>query len=381
MENKKEFSPLMFLAALGAGGLSVAFFAFINYTLPHGKGLIDFAQTHSLTTGFTLGVYSVMEIGMIIFALIHFALTLMLLPRLFAWLKTKKYQEFLNNPLTNAGILVPFISLAMSMNVLLASVRYFIPSLYGNLQSLMLPGLVVWIALWVFTMRMVMKLLKISFSKGFEVGKVHFGWLLYPFTLGMVSVTGAGIAAMSKNPEIAHLAFFMLLISGTMGLFLLLIKSGIIFKNQFASKNLPEKHFLPSVLMVVPNVTLYAIIAFRVGHYLHNNFHIELGVYYMIVMVMALAFEVWYLVFGLSLLRGYFKTSFKNEFHVSQWGLICPFVALAVLGSFVYNLFWPNLVMFWFLIGVIAFTAVLFLKLLRRSYNCASLQAKNLSCE
>ncbi len=381
MRNKKEFSPLIFLASLGAGGLSVAFFALINYTFDHGKGLVNFAQTHNSMAGFTEGLYSLLELGMIGFAIIHFVLSIIFLPQLIKWIKSSSYKKFVENPLVNVGILAPFISLAMTMNVLLASVRYFVPSLYNNLQSLMIPGLIVWIVLWFFTMRMAIKLLKISFIKGFDISKIYFGWLLYPFALGMLSVTGAGIAAMSQAPMPAHIAFFMLLISGTMGIFLMMVKLNAIFKNHFALEGLPDKQFLPSLLIIVPNITLYAIIAFRIGHYLHNHFNAQLNVYYMIVMVTAFAFETWYMIFGLSLLQDYFKKHFKGEFHVSQWGLVCPFVAYVVLGSFVYILFWQNAIMFWFLMLVVFFTTVLFLGLLRKNYSCARLKSTGLNCE
>ena len=380
-KNKKEFSPLIFLASLGAGGLSVAFFALINYTFDHGKGLVNFSQTHSLLSGFTEGIYSLLEVGMVGFAIIHFILSIIFLPQLIKWIKSNFYKNFIDNPLVNAGILAPFISLAMTMNVLLASIRYFVPVLYSNLQALMIPGLIVWIILWFFTIKMAIKLLKISFVKGFDINKIYFGWLLYPFALGMISVTGAGITAMSQAPMPAHIAFFMLLVSGTMGLFLMMVKLGAIFKNHFALEGLPDKQFLPSLLIIVPNITLYAIIAFRIGHYLHNHFNVQLDAYYMIVMVTAFAFETWYMVFGLSLLQDYFKKHFKKEFHVSQWGLICPFVAYVVLGSFVYNLFWSNVVMFWFLLLVTSFMTILFLGLLKKNYSCVKLKLNNLNCE
>ena len=37
---KKNFNPLLFLSALGAGGIAIMPFAFMNYAVPHPKGLI-----------------------------------------------------------------------------------------------------------------------------------------------------------------------------------------------------------------------------------------------------------------------------------------------------------------------------------------------------
>jgi len=70
----------------------------------------------------------------------------------------------------------------------------------------------------------------------------------------MVTVTGSGIAAMAKDKGVADTAFFLLLISGTMGLFLLSVKVVAIFKSHFSADGLPDKQFLPSFLIVVPNI-------------------------------------------------------------------------------------------------------------------------------
>jgi hypothetical protein len=209
--NIKNFSPLAFLAPLGAGGLSIAFFAFINYTLEHGKGLVNFTQTHNLTSGFLEVTYGMMEIGMIVFAVLHLILTIYFLKVLFNWVKTDNYKELIKNPLTNSAIFTPFISIAMTMNVFLASIRYFVPAMSGNLQSMMLPGLIAWSLLWVLLLRMEIKVLTISFVKGFDLNKINFGWLLQSFALGMVTVTGTGIAAMAQNKSIAVIFFSVIL--------------------------------------------------------------------------------------------------------------------------------------------------------------------------
>lgn len=366
MKNKRDFSPLIFLSPLGAGGISVAFFVLINYTIDHGKGLINFTQTHEILSGPAEIFYSFLEVGMLAFILFHLVLTFLYLPDLFRWLKTEGYKNFIKNPLTNSGILAPFISITMTMNVFLASVRYFVPQMAENLQSLMLPGLIAWSLIWVFLMRIEVKLLKTSFTESFDMNKINFGWLLHPFALGMVSVTGAGIAAMSQTPALAHIAFFMLLVSGSMGLFLLIVKTVALFKSHFVAEGLPEKQFLPSLLIIVPNITLYALIAFRVGHYLQNNFDVNLNVYYMIVMTTAFAFQTWYLIFGISLLKDYLNNHFRNEYHVSQWGLVCPFVAYVVLGAFVYATFWTSPIFLGFLTTVILVSLALFFNLLKK---------------
>jgi len=76
MSKIKAFSPLSFLASLGAGGIAVIPFAFFQYTLSHGKGLINISQIGhgSLPLLKEILFYSLEGI-MIVFTLIHFILT------------------------------------------------------------------------------------------------------------------------------------------------------------------------------------------------------------------------------------------------------------------------------------------------------------------
>ncbi len=381
MNKTNVFNPMAFLASLGAGGIAVAFFAFLNYTIPHGKGLITFAKMHATVSGPIEILYSTFEIGMAVFIVLHLVLSAYFFIKIIPWFKTADFKEMLRNPLTNSALVTPFISLAMTMNVFIGSVRYFWPLMSDNFQAMMLPGLVAWSIMWLALLLTEIKLLKISFINGFDINKIHFGWLLHPFALGMMSVTGAGIAALSANKPIADTAAFMLLITMTMGLFLLLVKSVALFKGHFAKEGLPEKQFLPSLLIIVPNVTLYAITIFRMGHYLEHHYDAHLGSFFMIIMTTAFAFEVWYMMFGLSMLKDYVRKHLKSEFHLSQWGLICPFVALSVLGAFVYTVFSANIVLFWFIVVIIFFTSFLFLFLLTKQLACAKQRRASLSEE
>jgi tellurite resistance protein TehA-like permease len=163
-----------------------------------------------------------------------------------------------------------------------------------------------------------------------------------------------------------------------MGGFLLLVKSISIFKSHFAQTGLPEKQFLPSFLIVIPNITLFAISAFRLGHYANHYFGVEVGFYNLLVVVTAFAFETWYLMFGMSMLWDYFKKEFfKKEFYVSQWGLICPFVAYAVFGAFMYKFFMPNNIIYGLIILTTAIVVSLFFILLVKQIKCSFRITKN----
>lgn len=341
---KKSFNPLVFLASLGAGGIAVGPFVYFQYILEHPKGLVTLPQLLEIgeKTGNT-AIFGVMMAVMVIFGLLHFALTFKFLADFFKWKKTSDYKEYIGDPQRNTSILALFTSIAMTFNVFIGVIRFFTPLFYNNFQALMLPALIAWGILWLAVMQTEIKLLKTAFEKEFDVDKISFGWLLHPFALGMLTVAGTGIAALAKDPSISHTAAFLSMTSGGMGFFLFLVKLFSIFKSHFQMKGLPERQFLPSFLIVIPITTIYAISAFRFGHYMEKQFLFHLDWYFTLAILIPFAFQTWYFAFGLTMLKSYFKRDFfKKEYYVTLWAFICPFVGYAVLGSFLYQTFVPS---------------------------------------
>ena len=318
---------------------------------------------------------------MVAFAALHIILTIAFLSKLIPWLGSKEYKSLAGDPLKNAALLAPFISITMSMNVFIGPIRYFVPFFQENFQAMMAPALIGWSAIFVALMVVEVLLLGVSFRKGFDIDRIHFGWLLHPFALGMVSVVGSGIAAMAKAPGIANTAAFLTLISATMGLFLLVVKMIVLFKSHFKATGLPAKQFLPSFLIVIPNITLFAITAFRLGHYLHNQHGVHMGPYYFLVVGLSFAFEIWYMLFGLTLLVDYFRNHHFREFYVTQWGFICPLVAFAVLGSFAYKIVLMSPVIYGLILVTMAVTVLFYLELLQKHWRCTSNAAKGIACD
>jgi tellurite resistance protein TehA-like permease len=110
---------------------------------------------------------------------------------------------------------------------------------------------------------------------------------------------------------------------------------------------------------------------FRLTHYADHQFGAHAHGVGAVVVIAAFAFETWYMLFGLSMLRNYFRQHvFNHDFHVSQWGLICPFVAYAVLGSLFYKNFASNPLV----VGIVLTTAtaaiVLFAILAVKQMRC-----------
>lgn len=364
----KNFNPLTFLASLGAGGISVAPFVYFQYVIPHGKGLTTFSEVmHQASSSIEQTGFMIMSSVMVLFAVIHIGLTIKLLADLFAWRKTSDFKSYIKDPQRNTTMMAVFTSVAMTFNVFIGVIRFFVPALQANFQSLMLPALIAWGILWLLLMRTEIGLLKTAFEGNFDISKIGFGWLMQPFALGMITVSGTGIAAMSHHADIAHTAAFLSMISGTMGLFLLTVKLISIFKSHFTMTSIPERQFLPSFLIVIPITTIYAISLFRFGHYMEHQFGAHFSAFYTLVIAVSFAFQTWYFAFGLAMLKDYFKKDFfRKEYYVSLWAFICPFVGYAVLGSFFYHFFLPNIISHSIIFGAtllaILFYALVFIK-------------------
>ena len=95
MENGK-FNPLVFLASLGAGGIVIMPFVLFQYTVSHGAGLVT--RTQLWANGFT-GIskfyYLSLETIMIVFAILHFFLTIYFGVKLVKWLKSGGHKKLI----------------------------------------------------------------------------------------------------------------------------------------------------------------------------------------------------------------------------------------------------------------------------------------------
>lgn len=372
----KNFNLLWFIMALGFGGTSVAGFAFLNYTIkrpPGLKGLISLDALNQFAPHLdptTRALVSFFEYHIAAFGVLHL-ISICLVGLLFIAWRLKypaAYRELLNDNTRNAAIITPALALGMTFNVFLVGGVFYFKPLKDNMQALMLPALLAWLLIWLYTMVTALRVQRRYLEKGFDVAKMHFGWLLQPFALAMTAVSGTGIAALGHDPVITYTAFYLSLVPFTMAVFMTVVKLVALFQSHYEA-GLPTKvEFLPSMLIVVPILTLLSISLFRYGHFFDHQLKSHLPqAYFQIVTCGGWAFMSWYLVLGLMLLKRYLADHFfrRGYFDESQWGMICPMVAFAVLGAFVYKTTlpaWPvmTLIVAFMILDVVILLFILF---------------------
>lgn len=321
-----KFTPLKFQVPLAAGGIALMAFNYLQFAVPHGKGLIKLSDIPwaGLTTGQT-SLYLPLIVIMLAFAVISLGFTAVFLKDLIQWLANRdEYQDFMNSaPTKSIGIFVPIASLSMTANVILAPLAFFVPQLSSNLQALMLPGLIFFGLLWLMIFSLEFKVLKTWLSHPLDVTQLNFIWLLDVFAFGLVSLTGTGIAALSSSREIASIAAFASLFTLSLGVFLLVTKLAYLIYLQIKANRLPEKHILPAYFILIPITCLFGYSFYRITLYLQTYFSFDARVLSFLIINFSYVVTIGWGSFCLYLLFGYFKEDFyRSDFAPTQWGIV-----------------------------------------------------------
>lgn len=319
------FTPLKFQASLAAGGVSLMAFNYLQFAIPHGKGLIRLSEIP--WTKFTLGettLYFPLVGIMFAFTMANLVLTLIFSKQFFQWYSNKKeYEKFIHTPPTHVGIFAPIASLSMTANVIWGPLAFFIPILSENLQHLMLPALIFFGFLWLALLRLEFKILKIWLTQPLDLSKLNFVWLLDVFAFALVNLTGTGVASIANNPFIASLAAFGSLFTLSIGLFLFFAKLTYLVFLQLKSNNLPDKAILPAYFLVIPITCLLGLSFYRISMYLHTFYSLDIKVLSYFILNFSYAITIGWGIFTVYLLSHYFKRDFiKSDFSATQWGIV-----------------------------------------------------------
>lgn len=321
-----KFTPFKFQVPLAAGGITLMAFNYLQFAVPHGKGLIKLSQIpwDKLTTGQT-ALYLPMIGIMSVFTIINFIFTIVFLNSLVKWRFDKnEYASFIDGPpTTTVGIFVPIASLSMTANVILAPLGFFFPEVSSNIQTLMLPALIFYGFLWVTLFMLEFKFLKRWLTQPLDSTKLNFVWLIDIFAFGLVNLTGTGIASMSNNKEIASIAAFASFVALSVGVFLLVAKLGYLIYLQIKSGGLPQNPVQPSFFLMIPITCLFGISFERIALFAQTYFKFDIKVLSFFLINFSYVITIGWGVFTLYLLSSYFMEYFYNsEFAAPQWAMV-----------------------------------------------------------
>jgi len=338
------YSPLYFLASLGAGGLTVTFFMWLMFWIPHpGKTVPvfeDIMAAFAAGDPATQAMIVAAMVGIAFFAFQNIKLLVWNLQRYSAWRKTEAFAKFAK---TNAHsqILAMPLALAMAVNGGFILGLVFVPGLWSIVEYLFPLAMIAFMAIGVLALMQYGSFLgRVMTEGGFNcAANNNFGQILPAFALAMVGVGMAAPAAMSTNATVAGLAIvistFFLMSSA------LIAAVGLVLGLRSMMENGANAETAPTLLVIVPLLTVLGILMMRQAHGLHVHFGANEGDGATLALTSKLlATQVAVLLFGGMVLvkQGYAKRFlFGSENSAGSYALICPGVALSVMLHFFIN--------------------------------------------
>ena len=151
------YSPLYFLASLGAGGLSVTFFMYLMFWVPH-KGrpvpiFEDIVAAFGSGSPFRDAAIAIAVLGIAVFAFLNVKSLLWNLSALSAFKKTEAYTK-LRASNAESSLLAAPLAAAMTVNALFIVGLVFVPNLWSIVEYLFPMALAtfVMIGFWALTL-------------------------------------------------------------------------------------------------------------------------------------------------------------------------------------------------------------------------------------
>ena len=340
---RDKFSPMCFLSALGAGGLSVSFFMYLMFLVPHPNtpmATFDFIAP-ALLKGDWLSLISAFSLVFIIaFAYLHFKLLIWNTKQFNLYKKSKNYQELINSNSQITLMTIP-LTYTMTINVCFVLGAVFIPKLWDFVEYLFPFALIGFAISAYFSLKIFIDYYARLLIKGnFDFSKNNnLSQMIAIFTFSMVAVGFAAPAAMSHNIIINSLGTFLALFFATIAILFMFIQMTMGFKNMLElGLNLETA---PSIWIIIPILTLLGITFIRILFGLEHNFNSAFNKSTLFILTsVILSLQIIFGILGYVVMKkmGYFEKYIESANRSAiSFALICPGVAFMVFGMFFIN--------------------------------------------
>jgi len=341
----EHYSPLYFLAALGAGGLVVTFFMYLMFWVPHpGQPVPLFGDImRALETGGAplQGAIVLAWAGIATMAFLNIRSLIWNLTSLRAFARTEAYRS-LRASNGETQLLAAPLAAAMTINVLFILGLVFVPNLWQAVEYLMPVALLAFSGLGLWALRLIGAFLGRVLTDGgaFDIDQHNsFAQLLPAFALSMIAVGLSAPAALSDATVKVGASMILSTFFGTAAV-IYAVMAAITGINAMLRHG-TAREAGPTLMIVVPIVTVLGIMLMRQNHGLHATFGAQGNPGETLVFLTRLmTLEILFLLLGLLVLRrqGYFaEFVFGNTRSAGAYALICPGVAFAVLTHFFVN--------------------------------------------
>ena len=340
-----KYSPLYFLASVGAGGLSVTFFMYLMFWVKHpGQPVPVFEDIMSAFTTGSMGIKVAIAVawaGIAAMVFLNLKYLIWNLKRFSAFRKTDAYTALKNSNAETTILAMP-LALAMSVNGMFVAGLVFVPGLWSIVEYLFPFAMAAFLAIGILALSFIGDFLGRVLSKGgvFDVTAHNsFAQMLPAFALAMTAVGFAAPAAMSTNTIVVGVSLVGSTFFGTASIVYAALALFTAFNSMLHHGT--AKEAAPTLMIVIPLMTILGIMFLRQDHGLHATFDVHgSGAETMMFLARLIAVQVLFGLLGLVVLSrvGYWKSFvFGNETSPGSYALVCPGVALSVLLHFFLN--------------------------------------------
>jgi len=348
----KDYSPTLFLASLGNGGMAVAFYVYLHFMIKHLKievaghdkpvtiPMAEFGAVKQALTGgdlLTSILVGLALVGILVFAFRHYFYLFWNLSEMKKFKQTPAYQELLNSNQEISLSAIP-LTLAMSINVFFVVAAVFVPGLWGVVEYLFPGALLGFFLVGVYTTKIFMTFMTWVLSSGdFDSSRNNsLSMMISVFAFSMVAVGFAAPGAMSNTLLTSAIGIIgsTFFLSATILLGLMTLFKGFRSMVQHGI----NKENSPTLWIVIPILTLIGISVVRVDHGLHMNLQVhtqsgEMFINLFVFTSLQVLFGVlgWYVMKQVKYFEKFINGDEKSH---TSYALICPGVAFFVFGMF-----------------------------------------------
>lgn len=339
-----NWSPLYFLAALGAGGMVVTFFMYLLFWIPHPKhpipvyeDWISIFMQGSLLSQVMIGIAIS---GIVLFTVLHVVLLVWSLSHYKAWKANGGLETILGSNAHTQLLAVP-LTLAMSINAGFIFGALFVPGLWNYVEYLFPLAISGFVMLGIWAMRMYLSFFSHTVSrKGFNTSANNSLAQLMPgFAFAMISVGLAAPAAMSHDKITVASSIFLSSLFMVPALFVTAVKLVIGIAHML--EHGANKSALPTLWVGVPILTTLSIAAMRIDHGLIHTLHLgeNTGAPFLFLGLVLVA-QIFLILLGGAVMSkmNYFQSVWKGEEKTPVvFAMICPGVAFSTSQFFFIN--------------------------------------------
>ncbi len=342
MKKFMHWSPLHFLASLGAGGIVVSFFMYLLFWLPHPNQPIPvfndwftYIQTANLSG--QIMVFTALA-GIISFGWLHFRWLFLNFVQYHQFKAEGGVNKIIGSNAHTQLMAIP-LTIAMSINVSFIIAAVFIPNLWSIIEWLFPFSILLFIILGISASRTYLNFFSHVLHHGSfdNTANNSLAQLLPSFAFVMIGVGFSAPAAMSHNEIVIGISYLLSTFFITGALFMGLIKLIIGFSDMF--KEGASRASLPTLWVVIPILTITGIAMMRLSHGLHT-LDLGHGASNYVLLIIIFSLQIMFALMGWAVMKrmNYFQAVLKHEeTSPVTFALICPGVSLVVMGHFVLN--------------------------------------------